>query len=72
MDPDYVAFRELLRLAERNPDIAAELTRLMWAGAPLGEVPALLLHDSQGSASGPAQRGLLAGPLESIRDGLIV
>ena len=41
MDSDYLAFRELLKLPERDPAIAAELTRLMDAGAPLGELLAL-------------------------------
>ena len=42
MDPDYIAFRELLRQAEADPALAAEIERLMREGAPLAEVLALL------------------------------
>lgn len=39
MDSDYLAFRELLKQTERDP--AAELSRLMQAGAPLRDLLAL-------------------------------
>ena len=34
-DPNHIAFRELLRQAERDPALAAELSRLMAELAPL-------------------------------------
>lgn len=55
MDRDYLAFRELLAQAERNPAIAAELTRLMLAGAPLREVLALADSAECCGASGESQ-----------------
>lgn len=41
MDPDYIAFRELLRQAEHDPVLAAELTRLMAEARPLREILSL-------------------------------
>lgn len=40
-DPDYLAFKELLKLAKSDPALAAEIERLMREGAPLAEVLAL-------------------------------
>ena len=41
MDPDYIAFRALLRQAETDPALAAELTRAMVEARPLREILAL-------------------------------
>jgi hypothetical protein len=41
MDPDYIAFRELLRRAETDPVLAVELYRLIGELAPLREILAL-------------------------------
>ena len=49
MDPDYIAFRELLRQAEADPVLAAELSRAMREGWELSRVLSLA-----SSADGPA------------------
>ena len=55
MDPDYITFRELVRRAETDPVLAAELTRAMQEGWPLSRVLSLA-SSAGGPASDPAPR----------------
>lgn len=41
MDPDYIAFRALVRQAETDPALAAELARAMSEGWPLSRLLSL-------------------------------
>ncbi len=55
MDPDYIAFRALLRQAQADPVLAAELTRAMREGWPLSRVLSLA-SSAGGPASDPVSR----------------
>ena len=55
MDPDYIAFRELLQQAQADPVLAAELTRAMQEGWPLSRVLSLA-SSAGGPASDPQSR----------------
>ena len=55
MDPDDIAFRKLLRQAETDPELAAELSRLIVEARPLREILSLASGVSA-PASGPAFR----------------
>lgn len=62
MDPDYIAFRDLLRQAEHDPALAAALTRAMRRGwelsavlslaSPAGEAATSLENRKPGSGDG--------------------
>jgi len=41
MDPDYIAFRALVRHAESDPVLAAELARRLATGRPLRDLMSL-------------------------------
>lgn len=51
MDPDYIAFRELVRQAERDPVLAAELTRAMREGRPLSRLLSLASSADEAATS---------------------
>jgi hypothetical protein len=59
MDPDYIAFRELVRRVQRDPAPAAERTRARRAGRELLEVLALrsMCWVIQAALYAPASRG---------------